>query len=280
MGNRHGEHLISAGLLLGGWLAIGGTILLSTRAASEEFEIEEATIEKGVQIEYRGAFNWGIPPRGDEVQLRNAQELEAQIGLTDWCMLAVTPGFEQPVGDSLELSSIELQTKLGLHERKGDGVGLAFQASYRQNFEQDAEEPTNLDGGPIAELAHGPMALTLNPKLRWQFDDPAPLGFEYAWQLKYDATERLALAIEMFGDVDDLAHPGSFEDQQHSVGPTLYFSFGKQDSAGESVGDNNERAKGIRAEDNSEFAVGVGIQFGLTPVTSDAALKLTGTLAF
>jgi len=81
----------------------------------------------------------------------------------------------------------------------------------------------------------------------------------------------------MFGEVDDLSHTGPFNDQTHSIGPTLFF---------DPVGDDDD-IKDEGDEDGDDvgpaemaFSVNVGLQFGLTDATSDTALKFQGSLSF
>jgi hypothetical protein len=50
-------------------------LVSGTAPALAEFEIQEATIEKGVELEYRGAEHWGLPDPGAD-QLRQSREFE------------------------------------------------------------------------------------------------------------------------------------------------------------------------------------------------------------
>lgn len=88
----------------------------------------------------------------------------------------------------------------------------------------------------------------------------------------------------MFGEIEDLANAGSFNDQEHSIGPTLFWKPAGGEE-GEEVGDVGEA--GANGDDGggpesarTEFSMNVGVQFGLTDVTSDTALKFQGSLAF
>ncbi|MGI8852276.1 MAG: hypothetical protein ACR2GC_03055 [Methyloceanibacter sp.] len=38
-------------------------------------------------------------------------------------------------------------------------------------------------------------------------------------------TDRLGLTLEMFGEVEDMANAGSFDAQEHSIGPAFYYTF-------------------------------------------------------
>jgi hypothetical protein len=78
--------------------AATGLFVSSATPAHAEFEIQEATIEQGeIQIQYRGAEHWGLADPEDD-PLRQSHELELQMGITDYWLLSVTPGFEQPLG--------------------------------------------------------------------------------------------------------------------------------------------------------------------------------------
>jgi hypothetical protein len=82
----------------------------------------------------------------------------------------------------------------------------------------------------------------------------------------------------MFGQIEDLADAGSFNDQNHSVGPTLFYNPGENDQdQGEKEGDADGNAAG---PPQMEFSLNVGLQFGLTDATSDTALKFQGSIGF
>jgi hypothetical protein len=166
-------------------------------------------------------------------------------------------------------------------KRKGDGLALAVQAGYQQALVQGDANATAF--GPIVEVVNGPISLILDPlftKQLGEFADQEGLGFQYGWQLKYELRARWALALEMFGEIDDLANAGPFTAQNHSLGPTLYYTFGGvgSDEAGKvSAGEDKT---GDDAPDPSQLTVGIGLQFGLTEATSDVALKLDGQFEF
>jgi hypothetical protein len=86
----------------------------------------------------------------------------------------------------------------------------------------------------------------------------------------------------MFGEIEDLANAGSFNDQVHSIGPTLFYNVGgdNDDAKG---GDDDEGGGGdAKTSSPAEMALSmnVGLQFGLTDATSDTALKFQGSLSF
>jgi hypothetical protein len=286
-------------------LVAAGLTLFGTKPVLAEFEIQEAGIEKGeVELEYRGAYHWGFPrtekeEAGEDVEeggagaldteeaeapLRQSHDFETQWGATEWLLLSLTLTGDQPVHEDFALSAVELEGQVELIERKGNGIGLAFQGSY--GFATRGGEADEIEFGPIVELASGKLLLTFNPLFTSQVGDNREtngLGFEYGWRAEYDIAKHWGVGVEMFGEIEDLSNPGSFNDQNHSIGPTLFWMAGGDDDedVGEAAENGDDDGKGNGPEPaETEFSMNVGVQFGLTDVTSDTALKFQGSLAF
>ena len=83
----------------------------------------------------------------------------------------------------------------------------------------------------------------------------------------------------MFGEIEDLANAGSFDDQNHSIGPTLFWNPGSEEEEVKGADEDEDNNK-VRGRPNMELCFNVGVQFGLTDVTSDGALKFQGSLAW
>lgn len=243
--------------------------------AHAEFEIPEVDAEKGAfEAEYRGARHWGLPrARGgddDTDALRQSHEVELQYGLTDWWMLRLTPNLEQPAGESLEFASLGVETQFVLIPRRGGTLGVALMAGYGPYslFVED-DKPDEFEFGPVVEIAPGPWLLTLNPRLARQIGkhaDQEGFGFEYAAQAKYSLTNRWGLAVLGFGEIEDLANAGPFESQTHVLGPSLYLSSAHAERQGQNESDSDL---------GREWTLGVGVLFGLTEASADAALRVT-----
>ena len=84
----------------------------------------------------------------------------------------------------------------------------------------------------------------------------------------------------MFGEIEDLSKAGSFNQQNHSLGPTLFWNPGNEAESEEREknGDNNNEK--VAGAPKMELSFNVGVQFGLTDATSDTALKFQGSLSF
>ena len=83
----------------------------------------------------------------------------------------------------------------------------------------------------------------------------------------------------VFGEIEDLANAGSFNDQNHSIGPTLFWNpSNDDDEAGQAEGGGDDDK--VAGPPPLELSFNVGLQFGLTDATSDNALKFQGELNF
>jgi hypothetical protein len=252
------------------------SFLTFARQALAEFEIQESTIDPGeIQLQYRGAWHSGLPsgdvPLGpilpdDEIApLRQSQEFELQFSVTSHWLVALTHGFDEPVDDSFDLTAIELESQIELITLEGNGLGLAVQGGVEQPVGRVSDEdPFSYHFGPIVELSQNKFLLTLNPlffRERGDLSEQDGFGFEYGWQAKYDMSDRLALALEMFGEIEDMSNAGPFNLQEHSIGPAFYLTFEREWEEG-------------GKEKSRELVLSLGAQFGLTDVTSDVALKV------
>ena len=256
------------------WM-LSPTLLAMTaaRPALAEFEIQESTIDEGeIQLQYRGAQHGGLPrgvdpeavlPDDEEAPLRQSHEFEIQMSITSHWLVAVTHGFDKLDNGDLDLTAFEAESQIELITLEGNGFGFAVQGGFEKAVQNAAKtEPDDVHFGPIAEWGQGKFLLTLNPlffKERGPHADQDGLGFEYGAQARYALTSRLSLALESFGEIQDMADGTSFNEQEHSVGPAFYYTFGEADE---------------EAKKGGELTVSFGGQFGLTDATSDAALKV------
>jgi hypothetical protein len=278
-------------------IAAAGLTVTVSRPALAEYEIQETDVEKGeAEVEYRGAVHSGFT-KGEEKAagtegtaadideeqgefLRQSHDLEFQYGLTDRFMFSTSITADEPLDKDFNLSAVELEAQYEVIERKGDGIGFALDASY--SFATRGGEADEFQFAPYVEWASGPLMLTINPYFGTQVGnnrDTNGLGFEYGWRAEYKVAPRWGLGVEMFGEIDELAHTGPFNAQTHSIGPTLFFDpFGgdDEDAGGEGDADEDDAAGASQAS----LSLNVGVQFGLTDATSDTALKFQGSLQF
>jgi hypothetical protein len=279
-------------------LAFGGLIVGNTRPALAEFEIQESGVEKGeVELEYRGAVHDGFPrTEREEAEeegesgaleeeeegefLRQSHDFEFEYGLTHRLLFSTTLGADEPLEEDFDLSSVELELLYELVEREGNGFGLAFIGGY--GFATRGGEADELEFGPIMELASGGFLLTTNTFFSSQVGEHREtdgLGFEYGWRAQQKFAKKWAIAAEMFGEIEDLSNAGSFDDQPHSLGPTLLYIPNGEDDEGGGNGDDDDENRVAEAPE-MEVSLNVGVQFGLTDATSDTAVKFQGSIGF
>jgi hypothetical protein len=281
-------------------LAAFGLTTVTTNVAFAEFEIQESGVEKGeVELEYRGAVHDGFPrteredaEEGEEEDeeggaleeeeegefLRQSHDFEFQYGITNRFMFSTTLGTDEPLDEDFDLSSVELELQYELVEREGNGLGLAFIGAY--GFATRGGEADEIEFGPIMELGSGGFLLTTNTFFVSQVGEHKEtdgLGFEYGWRAQQKIAKKWAVAAEMFGEIEDLSNAGSFDDQPHSIGPTLLFIPNDDDEESEKEENGQRKALG---PPEREVSLNVGVQFGLTDVTSDTAVKFQGSIGF
>jgi hypothetical protein len=266
--------------------AITAAAVVLPKPTLAEFQIQEAGIEKGeTEFEYRGAYHWGVPEATENNENANdlvqSHEFELQYSFTNWWLLQITLGLEQPLHEDLEASSVEFEPEFALIKRKGDGIALSFQGGYEKSTNGEAD---TFGFGPIVELANKNLLITLNPLFTGQVGpnrETDGLGFEYGWRAEYDFAKHWGVGVEMFGEIEDLSNPGSFNQQNHSIGPTLFWHpEEKQDEDDEKEGKGNDDNQKVVGPPEMELSFNVGVQFGLTDATSDTALKFQGSLSF
>jgi len=178
-------------------------------------------------------------------------------------------------------TQFNLETQYELIQREGNGIGLAFLGGY--GIATRGGEADEIEFGPIVELASGRLLLTLNPFFTSQVGEHREtdsLGFEYGWRAQYGVAKRWGVGVEMFGEIEDLSNAGSFDDQPHSLGPTLFYKPGGDDEDEGGHGGDDDNGKLGAEGPEMELSLNVGVQFGLTDATSDTALKFQGSLEF
>jgi len=150
--------------------------LAGTKPVLAEFEIQEAGIEKGeVELEYRGAYHWGLPQveEDEEVPLRQSHDFEIQMGITDWWMISTTLGTVVPEGSSWLVEDVELETQFFRHR-----LWLGHAARYGQRGRVRPDRGVRRRRVP-ADHEHA-----LQPP--GEFAETDSLGFEYGWHGEYD----------------------------------------------------------------------------------------------
>ena len=251
--------------------------LLIPMQASAQFYVRQPDVEKGeTEVEEHGAAYAG--PGNDE-ELRQSHEVEFKRGLTDRAQLIIEGFFEQPIGDSLQAKEFEIGGQYELIKPEGNGFAFAFRTIY----EAVKDAPDEILFGPLARYAVGRNSTTLNTFFVGQVGDHPTidgLEFQYNWQFKHELNHRVAFGVEAFGKIEDLAHPGSFNDQLHRAGPVIYLNFGEEAGGTEAEKRESEESEPEQKSEAPELKMAAGVLFGQSDATSDVTFKLDAELEF
>jgi hypothetical protein len=243
------------------WLGLAFSLLiLGMQPANAQFYVRSPDVEKGeTAIEEHGAVYAGP---GEDERLRQSHELELKHGFTDRWEGIAEAVLKQRIGESLKGTQLEIGAQYELIEREGDGLGLAFRGIYE--FALQDGSPDEILFGPLAKFVNGRDSVTVNTFFVTQLGDDAEidsLELKVNWRLKHELGKKFALGVEGYSKVEDLSHAGTFDDQQHRLGPVAYFEF---------EGDENK----------PEWEFAAGALFGVSDATSDVTFKFDAEVKF
>jgi len=235
------------------FLGIAAFFIGMAAPASAQFYVRSPEVSKGeLEIEEHGAAYSGP---GEDERLRQTHEVEQKYGLTNRFEIIVEEVFEQPIGEDFKAEEIELGGQYEIIERHGDGLGLAFRTLYE--FALLGGEPDEILFGPLAKWVKGPDSFTINTFFVGQVGEHREidsLELKVNWRLKRELNERWGLGVEGYSEIEDLANAGSFDEQEHRLGPVAYYEF-------------------PHAEGKPEWKAAGGVLFGLSDAVSDFTYK-------
>lgn len=227
-------------------------------SADAQFYVRSPDVEKGeLKLEEHGAIYSGP---GEDERRRQSHELEAKYGFTNRWEGIVEGFFRQDIGESLTARQFELGAQYEIVEREGDGLGVAFRGIYE--FALQDHSPDEILFGPLAKYVVGRHSATINTFFVGQlgeYSDIDSLELKVNWRLKREFNETFALGVEGYSEIEDLSHAGTFEDQQHRVGPVAYLEFG---------------------ESMPKWEFAAGALFGVSDATSDVTFKFDAEVEF
>jgi hypothetical protein len=229
-------------------------------ARADVFSIDEPEVEKGAQeVEVNGAVQNGFPVNADPI--RYSMELEYTYGVTKWLSLSPLVDFDKPDGDDFHATVAGVES-VWFPIEVGKIVTLAWFTEVEGAVHHDETNSTTF--GPIIQFGHDKASLILNPYFEKTFGRNHEPGtdFTYQWQAKAAVNERLALGIEGFGVIPDIANAPGTDFQEHRIGPVIYYE------------------KELAGEHERTIAIDGGVLFGFTEATPNVTGKLNASLAF
>ncbi len=246
-------------------------------ARADMFDVKGVEITKGEkELAFALAPQWGHNTNSDNVRLHG--EASFGYGFTSWFKAGGKIGFELGAGGSDDATYGGIETQFLILDPERARLGLGWFTGFDTEFSGDFGQL--LTFGPIASLTitEG-LTVTVNPLLQKQWDPTEPgLTLNYAWQVKREINDNIAIGIEGYGAVPNLADPPSIDFQEHRSGPVLFLSRKGGGMDGDSMklgvsGGTPGQAGGGGVE------LQLGVLFGFTEATPDttgrAKLSLT-----
>jgi hypothetical protein len=236
-------------------LALAGLVATATPAVGGTFDIKTPEIENGGrEVSLNTSFFRGFPVNSDP--LRRSVEFGAGYAFTDRWKAGLKVNGDHPAGDDGRVSTVGTEHQLFLGQLT-PAITVGWYGALDLRVADD--ETNTVTTGPVIQFTLAKeTTLTLNPFLARSFGRNREPGvtFAYGWQAKTGLREGLAIGIEGYGAVPNLADSPGTDRQEHRVGPLVYLE------------------RPIPGRDGLKFSGELGVLFGLTQGTQDVALKV------
>lgn len=244
--------------------------LMSFSGAALSFSIYSPMVEKG---ELAAEMRYANVVAGEEEE-KGAQALEAAVEwhFSESWRTEVTAAYFKPKNMDMELEGFEVELVRALTVQES-GKGISSAVVFGGGFPKEDTEAKTLELGLYLQRDFGAKesadgddkaydsSLLINLYLVNQYGDNSESGvaFEYAAQYKWNIS-KVALGVEMYGEVGKLSDTPDFDEQEHYVGPVIFGEVG--------IGEDS----------------GLGYEFGYllgaTEASADGVLKLNVEVEF
>jgi hypothetical protein len=190
--------------------------------AAAQFHVTQPDVVEGKGTVADHAAIYAGP--GTDEKLDQGHELELFYGLADRLAMVTVGLLQQPIGGQLEGQQYEAGAQYEFLKPQGEGIALAFRSLYQLSLQDGT--PDKVLFGPIGKIASENASATIDSFFVRDLGGADTTALELKWQLKHTVTERISVGVEGYSQIKDIADPGSFNDQEHRVGPVVYFKFG------------------------------------------------------
>lgn len=190
-----------------------------------------AVVTEGeLSFEQRTGFQFDELDQGEDYRLRSRQHVD--YGFTDWYGIRIVTEQDRRDGDDIDLTGVTFENRFQLFERDRHGWDGSLRLIYI--FGTSPGEPDEVDVRLIANAPVGEnWSFRHNTILEHEIGDNAADGvlMELRTQMmrnlpiEFDGLRRMSLGVEMFSDLGELNNVGSFDEQNHQIGPVMKASF-------------------------------------------------------
>lgn len=278
-------------------LAASGIASRDAEAGHNVFHIFAPAIEAEHQgFEVLSAFYFGLPKEaghepGEEEDhghahgsIRAAHEIAYHRAVNEHWMSKLALAVDREAGGDYELTGIASENMFRLGPARSDAFDFGWFTALSAGLASGATNAVEF--GPVVSLSAGAATLVLNPFFEKTFGDNREEGiaFAYAWRASYELAERFSVGVEGYGEIENIGDAPGVGEQVHRIGPVLYLGHlhGATRHAHAAGGHGGHTHHG-QAHHGDEQGLGrgapqwhaeIGVLFGLTEATADAALKV------
>lgn len=232
-------------------------IMTMPRPAHAELRVFMPTVEyRELEFEHNGLLEFG--PKGSGFDHAQSYTNEIGYGVLPWWRIEAEGEMASGAGQQLYWTANTMENVFQLTEPGEYELNLGFFAEYSQSTLHGVAN--SITAGPIIQKelsdTFGVDSLhTLNVFFAHDLghDSTRATGLDISWQSVIRWKPLIAPGFEYYGIIDDIGHAGSFDQQQHLIGPVL-------------TGDYNMAPYG-------EIRYQVGYLFGLTPASPRGAIR-------
>lgn len=196
---------------------------LSAAPAHAEFKLRYPNIDyREVEIEHNFSATFdGRPDKNHNLSFPT----EIGVGILPFWFFEVEIEAEKVPGERASFEALTFENYFMLTEPGKYWLDASIFAEYARARKADAADSVTL--GLLLQKQSGKWLNTAN--LYWEHEVGALAGnadgFKYGWQTRYMLNPLFQPGIEVYGEIEDLNEPGSFNEQQLRVGPMFAGSY-------------------------------------------------------
>ena len=224
----HGKRVGVGAIVLAAATGLLG--LLSAPSARAEFKIRSPNIDyREVEIEHN--FSTTFDKRAD----RNrdiSSPVEVGVGILPFWFVELEGEVERHPGEKTQWEATTFENYFMLTEPGKYWLDFAIFAEFARSTKPDAANTVEL--GLLFQKEHMNWVHTLNLFWEKQVGSKAePIDtVSYAWQTRYRFNQYFQPGFEFYGEIEDVSHPGTFNEQQFRIGPMFAGSVSLADVLG------------------------------------------------
>ncbi len=222
--------------------------------ANAEFKLRYPNIDESeVEIEHNYSTTFDSRSQNNG---RQSSPTEIGMGVLPFWFVELEGEFSKEPGNKWSFDATTFENYFMLTEPGKYWLDFSIFAEY--SAAAHSSDPDGVKIGGLFQKQDMKWLHTLN--LYWEKEVGPKAstadGFQYAWQTRYLLDPLFQPGIEIYGQIDDLSHPGPFSEQQFRVGPMFAGSYGLGDILGK-----------------GKLKYEVGYLFGATTATEQGTLR-------